>query len=512
MSQLGKAGAISLIGLRGYPVEVEAHLAAGLPGFSIVGLPDTSLRESRDRVRAALGSCAVEWPDRRCTINLSPAQLPKNGSGFDLAIAVSLAVAGNQAASTLAAKTMFLGELGLDGRIHPVRGILPSVAAAAKAGFSTIVVPSACQTEAKLVEGIEVIGAGHLSAVLTWLGIKCQQKDYQPVIPAPVPDALAAPLPPNLGDVRGQPEARYALEVAAAGGHHLFLLGVPGAGKTLLASCLPSILPDLTPSQAVEVTSIHSLAGQFNAAQGLIRRPPFIAPHHGATAPALLGGGSAIARPGAVSLAHHGVLFLDEAPEFAPKVLDGLRQPLEEGALTIHRALAAVRMPAKFQLVLAANPCPCGKGVGNRACSCSALQKRRYLARLSGPLLDRIDIRIEMLGPTRGSLAIDTKIEDSATVAKRVKAAQLRARKRWKGYPWSKNSDIPGSFLRSPESGFPKSLRNDLDRAVENGNLSMRGADRVARLAWTITDLNGGTYPTSEEIAVAMTLRQPAYH
>lgn len=347
---LGRTRAVGLVGLSGHLVEVEAHLASALPAFVLVGLPDTSLAEARDRVRAAVGSTGLTWPNRRITVNLSPAALPKSGPGFDLAIAVAVLAAAELLEGRRAAGVVHLGELGLDGRLRPVRGVLPAVAAAVAAGHPDVVVPEADAPEAALVPGARVVGCRSLAQVVHRYGGSVVVPDEPAVPPVRALGAHRAP-PGDLADVLGQGEARGAVEVAAAGGHHLLLVGPPGAGKTMLASRLPGLLPDLDEAEAVEVTAVHSVAGTFDPAGGLLRRPPYEDPHHTATPASIVGGGSGLPRPGAASRAHRGVLFLDEAPEFGSRVLQTLRQPLEHGELVIHRAAGSARYPARFQLV-----------------------------------------------------------------------------------------------------------------------------------------------------------------
>jgi len=499
---LGATLGVALVGMRGHVVEVEAHLAAALPAFTLVGLPDASLAESRDRVRAAVASSGIVWPNRRVTVNLSPATLPKSGSGFDLAIAVATLAGAGTLDPARVRDVVHVGELGLDGRLRPVRGVLPAVAAAVEAGRTAVVVPDANVDEASLVPGARVRGAASLAHVLALHGadVEVPEVEAVPREAGPVAPPAAAP---DLADVVGQDEARLCLEVAAAGGHHLLMVGPPGTGKTMLASRLPGILPDLTEDEAVEVTAIHSVAGTFDPGGGLLRRPPYEDPHHTATPASVIGGGSGVPRPGAASRAHRGVLLLDEAPEFSSAVLQTLRQPLEHGELVLHRAQGAARYPARFQLVLAANPCPCGLAVGKGLdCTCRPEQRRRYLAKLSGPLLDRVDLQVE-LQPSR---VTDERGATTREVAQRVAAARAAQSERLAGRPWRTNAEVPGSWLRE-RLGADRSLVAELDRAVDRGTLSLRGADRVLRVAWTVADLAGRSAPGRADVGRALALR-----
>lgn len=499
---IGRTRSVVLTGVRGHVIDVEAHLAASLPAFTLVGLPDTSLNEARDRVRAAVASSALAWPQRRITVNLSPASLPKSGSVTDLAIAVAVMAAAGMIAPSVAARAVHLGELGLDGHVRPVRGILPSVIAAVEAGCPQVVVPQENADEAQLVPGAEVVSVESLAQLAAHYGNDDARPTAKGPAATPQPTKTSLETPPDLADVRGQTEARWALEVAAAGGHHLLMVGPPGAGKTMLASRLPGILPDLAPADALAATSIHSIAGTFNAASGLLSRPPFESPHHSASAAAIVGGGARLARPGAISRAHGGVLFLDEAPEFPTGVLQTLRQPLESGEIVLHRAYGATRYPARFQLVLAANPCPCGHYFGKGAdCSCTPMARRRYFARLSGPLLDRVDLQVEVL-PVRRTPS--GRGEDSSSVAQRVHQARQRARVRWAHHGWTASSQVPGRWLRD---NTPRSAASVVLSAMERGRLSARGADRALRVAWTLADLDASTVPTNDHVARAMMLR-----
>lgn len=507
--------AVSLVGMRGHVVEVQAHLAASVPGFSLVGLPDAALSESRDRVRAAVTSTGLAWPVRKITVNLSPAALRKQGSAYDLAIAVAILAGadGPSAAGIRSAgldRVVHLGELGLDGRIQPVPGVLPSVAAAVDAGYPDVVVAAGDLDEARLVPGARVVGAASLAEVVALHGGPPEL--VREVVPVrPTRSAPAQRLPGDLSDVVGQDRARRALEVAAAGGHHLLFVGPPGAGKTMLASRLPGILPDLTDREAVEVTAVHSVAGTFDPGGGLIRRPPFEDPHHTATTAAVVGGGSGIPRPGAVSRAHRGVLFLDEAPEFSSQVLETLRQPLEQGELVIHRSGGAARYPARFQLVLAANPCPCGRAVDKGIdCTCSPALRRRYFARLSGPLLDRVDVQAEVL-PVDRVERTEGRSESSSVVAARVLAARQAARARLVGTPWSTNAEMSGRFLRQVLRPHPE-LFVPVEKAMAEGTLSLRGVDRVLRMAWTLADLEGRDAPVVADVGNALLLRTGGHH
>lgn len=498
---IGRARSVVLTGLTGHVIEVEAHLASGLPAFTLVGLPDASLGEARDRVRAAVASSGLTWPARRLTVNLSPASLPKSGSVTDLAIAVAALAAAQLISPGQAARAVHLGELGLDGRVRPVRGVLPAVAAARAAGVSEVVVARADADEAALVDGVQVRAVSTLAELLACYGSDEARPIATDPVARPVIEAHEG-ASMDLADVRGQDDARWALEVAAAGGHHLLMTGPPGAGKTMLAARLPGILPDLSGADAIAATSVHSLAGTLDAGAGLLRRPPFEAPHHSASAAAIVGGGSMLARPGAISRAHGGVLFLDEAPEFPARVLQTLRQPLETGEIVLHRAHGATRYPARFQLVLAANPCPCGlfAGSGER-CECSPLARRRYFARLSGPLLDRVDLQVHVLPVRRG---LDDEGESSAAVAVRVAAARTRAAARLEPHGWTTNAQVGGAWLRRHTS---QAACRPVWRALDEGRVTARGADRALRVAWTLADLEGVAQPEREHVEQALMLR-----
>jgi magnesium chelatase family protein len=504
---LARTHSVALVGVEGHVIEVEADIAQGLPITILVGLPDTALREARDRIRAAIVNSAEKWPQSKITVGLSPASLPKRGSGFDLAIAIAILAASEALPLSSPQGIMFLAELGLDGRLRPVTGVLPAVVAAAAGGLSTVVVAAENAAEAHLVPRVRVVAAGCLAEVAMWL-----RGGPAPVPPAPPPDPPGgAPGPRSrhrdLAEVLGQPEARKAVEICAAGGHNLSLLGPPGAGKTMLAERLPTILPGLEPAAALEVTSIHSVAGTLQPGAGLVTEPPFCAPHHTASKAAIVGGGSGTVRPGAASLAHRGVLFLDEAPEFNRDVLDALRQPLEAGEVVIARSSMCARFPARFTLVLAANPCPCAKSSsGGAGCGCSPATRRRYLGRLSGPLLDRVDVKVALQPVSRREMLYDRGYTETSTVVgQRVAIARERMTHRLSGTAWRLNAEIPGAELRRsfpPESGALRSL----DRAMELGQVSARGADKIVRVAWSVADLAGKPRPGSDEVSVAIGL------
>ncbi|WP_049565522.1 YifB family Mg chelatase-like AAA ATPase [Streptomyces sp. SBT349] len=515
--------AVALIGVEGLVVEVQADLEPGVAAFSLVGLADKSLNESRDRVRAAVINSGAQWPQKKLTVGLSPAAVPKCGSGFDLAVACSVLAAAERIDPRVIEDVMMVGELGLDGRVRPVRGVLPAVLTAADAGYRQVVVPEQAAAEAALVPDVAVLGVRSLRQLIAVLADEPVPEEPSPDEaggPAPVlgpgwgyppPGGLFLPSggepPPDLGEVSGQRVARRALEVAAAGRHHLLLKGAPGAGKTMLAERLPGLLPPLTRQEALEVTAVHSVGGSLPTGRPLIDRPPYCAPHHSASMASLVGGGSGVPRPGAISLAHHGVLFLDEAAEMSSQVLDALRQPLESGHVVVARSAGVVRMPARVLLVLATNPCPCGRhGSPNGDCDCLPSTVRRYRARLSGPLLDRIDLRVPVEPVSRAELVATGGGESTAVVARRVLAARERAAARLAGTPWRTNAEVPGHELRSRWAPLPCALaRAELD--MDRGLLTARGLDRVLRVAWTVADLAGHDRPTAEDVDAALELR-----
>jgi magnesium chelatase family protein len=497
---LARALSGTVFGLDGVRVEVEADIADGLPGFHIVGLGDRALQEARERVKIAINNSGFQFPGRKVTINLAPAQLPKEGSGFDLAMAAAIVSAGEDRG--LPDDAAWLGELALDGTVRAIRGTLAIVAHLDRLGVRRFYVPSANIAEARIATAAAVLGVGHLRQL---------KSHWESGTPLETPSVTAPPANPpahvDLADIHGQLHAKRALEVAAAGAHHLLLVGPPGTGKTLLARALPGILPPLNRREAVEVTSIASCVGSLPAGSGLLEVPPFRAPHHSISPAALVGGGGAVPRPGEVTRAHRGVLFMDEVTEFRRDALEALRQPLEEGRLAVVRSRGHAVLPGRFILVAASNPCPCGfAGDPRRLCECTPLERQRYRARLSGPIRDRIDLQVLVpRQPARELLRTAVLVESSAAVRERVMSARGRQRERRPQGPW--NGALSGPQLRR-DAALDAAGQVLLEAAAERLQLSGRAVHRVLRVARTITDLEGRPDIEQAHLAEALQYRE----
>lgn len=508
------ARTISLQGATGHLIDVQVDLSQGVVSTALVGRPDASVNEARDRCRAAVTNAGFEWPaTRRVTILLSPADLPKRGSHFDLAIAIGVLAAAGEVRKQALDGVVFVGELTLDGRLRAVPGVLPMTMAAASRGIRQVVVPEPQADEAAMVADVEVLGVRSLGQVVAHLDGReiPEAPPVEPISSGPLLAWRGEERMRNLdmADVLGMADARYALEVAAAGGHHLLLSGPKGAGKTTLAERLPGLLPDLTLEESLELSAIYSLTGCL-APGDMITRPPFLAPHHSASRTSLLGGGTGRVRPGELSRAHLGALFLDEFPLFQADLVEALRQPLESGEITISRGEETATFPARCMFVLACNPCPCGEyhptNRDNR-CSCTEVKRREYRKKISGPIADRIDItrHVEPVRPyeMRDPLA---RPESTTVIRERVVLARERQVTRYAGTPWRLNAHVPGPVLRD-RCPLTEEADAALADRVYAGQLTRRGATRVHRLAWTVSDLNAVARPGTAELDVALRLR-----
>ncbi|WP_296605814.1 YifB family Mg chelatase-like AAA ATPase [Nocardioides sp.] len=513
---IATAHTVSLHGAVGHLIDVQADVSPGQVGVTMVGRADTMINESRDRCRMAIVNSHLDWPaTRRITILLSPADLAKSGTHFDIAIAVSvLAAAGSVPVSALES-TAFIGELTLDGHLRSATGVLPMVMAAAERGIRAVFVPEPQAAEAAMVRDMSVIGVRSLSQVVAVLRGDDEVPEAPPVSPASGTRLLAWRGQErldelDLADLVGVDDARYAVEVAAAGGHHLLLSGPKGCGKTSLAERIPGILPDLSAAESLELSAIHSLAGILDPESGFPTRPPFSAPHHDASKTSLIGGGLGVVRPGEVSKAHTGVLFLDEFPLFHADVIEALRQPLENGDITVARRDESVTLPARGMVVLAANPCPCGDYSGDvrhNRCVCREAQRRAYRSKVTGPVADRVDITRHLPALRRHDAVVDlVPSESSATVRRRVEEARARQAERYDGESWRLNAHAPGPALRD-RWPLAKSAQKAVDDQLYAGRLSRRGATRVHRLAWTVADLRRLEQPGLDEVDTALRLR-----
>lgn len=499
---LAVVNSFGLVGLEGYKIDVEVDVNMGLPKYEIVGLPDASVKEAKERVRSAIKNSGFKFPSGRITVNLAPANKKKEGSGFDLAMAVAILFATEQLNIKKTNKFIFLGELGLDGSLKAVNGLLPMLISARAEGYNDFIIPAQNMQEASYIDGTNVYALNNFKDVINFLSgelnlLPIEKKEWK---------CEGVKASEDFARVKGQAVAKRAMEIAVAGGHNILMVGPPGSGKTMLAHCVPSILPDLTFEEALEITKIHSVAGVLDLKKGIVTSRPFRSPHHTASTVALTGGGKSVL-PGEISLAHNGVLFLDEMPEYSRDTLETLRQPLEDGCITVSRASGTVVYPANFILIASMNPCPCGNfGSKDLECTCSPSQIQRYMRKISGPLLDRIDIKIDVDRVAFVDLNSDKEEESSAEVKKRVDRARKVQLERYKNDKNYSNAKMNSKQIKL-YCKIDDDTRNFMEQAFEKFHMSARAYNRILKVARTIADLDGKENIEFEHVAEALAYR-----